>query len=168
MNVFIINSAPGVGKTSLMNNLQSRLKKGYAFLDGDDLGRVIPHVLNTGWLNLIQDNIVSCIDNFDGYKIKNCIVSFVFPTKERLERLYGLLRKRNHEIYHIILFCEKNRLIERIKRRNSQKIIEIRDSPEYDSMIRELNCDYKFDTSDMNVHDLCDEVYRVISDIGEV
>jgi hypothetical protein len=42
MNVFIINSAPGVGKTSLMNNLQSRLKRDYAFLDGDDLGRVIP------------------------------------------------------------------------------------------------------------------------------
>jgi len=80
--------------------------------------------------------------------------------------LYCFLRKRNHKIYHIILFCEKIRLIERIKARNSHKIIEIRDSPKYDSLIRDLECDYKFDTSDMNMHDLCDELYRVISDIG--
>ncbi len=64
MRVIIINSAPGVGKTTMLKLLETKLPKGFALMDGDDVGRIVPLNLSIEWLNLIQDNFVSCAKNF--------------------------------------------------------------------------------------------------------
>jgi predicted ATPase len=54
MRVFILNSAPGAGKSSLINQLHSTIKEDFAFFDGDDIGTILPYQLNKRWLNLIH------------------------------------------------------------------------------------------------------------------
>lgn len=39
--LYIINSAPGIGKSTLLQNLHMGLPEGFAILDGDEVGRVI-------------------------------------------------------------------------------------------------------------------------------
>lgn len=53
MDVIIINSAPGVGKTTLLRILEKKLLNSYALIDGDDVGRTIPLSISIDWLNLI-------------------------------------------------------------------------------------------------------------------
>ena len=64
--VFIINSAPGIGKSTLLSKLHISLPNDFAILDGDDVGRVTPYTNSIEWLNLIQDNMISCCNNFKG------------------------------------------------------------------------------------------------------
>lgn len=168
MNVFLINSAPGVGKSTLLKNLQKIIKSNFAFIDGDDLGRINPTKLSREWLNLIQDNIVSCIDNYFNYGIDNTIVSFVFPTQERVERITKLLNNEKFKIYHIVLVCDKHILLKRVNIRNSQKIINVDDISKYDSMIRKLKCDYIIDTTNMDEKELCYETYKIIKKLEDI
>ena len=60
---YIINSAPGIGKSTLMKNLHARLPDGFALIDGDDVGKITPYQNNINWLNVIQDNITDCCFN---------------------------------------------------------------------------------------------------------
>ncbi|MCL2320946.1 MAG: hypothetical protein FWC47_02440 [Oscillospiraceae bacterium] len=41
--VYIVNSAPGVGKTTLMKKLHTKLPDGFALIDGDDVGKITPY-----------------------------------------------------------------------------------------------------------------------------
>jgi len=168
MNIFLINSAPGVGKSTLLKNLQKTIKSNYAFIDGDDLGRITPYKLSRKWLDLIQDNIVSCINNYFNYGINNTIVSFVFPTQKRIERITTLLNNEKFKIYHITLVCDEHILIKRVNTRNSQKIINVDDISKYDSMIRKLRFDYIIDTTNKDEDDLCYETYKIIKKLEEI
>lgn len=92
MNAIIINAAPGVGKTTLLKLLEDKLLNDFAVIDGDDVGRTIPLENTVDWLNLIQNNIVDCAKNFKDYNIETLIISFIFPSQERLQRLVNLLK----------------------------------------------------------------------------
>ena len=59
MKVIILNSAPGVGKSTLLKKLESNLPEGFAIIDSDDMARIIPLELTIEWLNLMQDTVIS-------------------------------------------------------------------------------------------------------------
>lgn len=160
--VFIINSAPGVGKTTLLKLLQDKLQNRFALLDGDDVGRVIPLENTLDWLNLIQDNMVSCCVNFRLYKKSDIILSFVFPSTERIQRLQGLLKKEDFSTCHIALVCEENEVERRIKERNTSKLIGINKAKEHNRAIKELHADCQIDTTFKNKDEVADEVINLI------
>lgn len=91
MNAIILNASSGVGKTTLLKQLERNLPEGFAVIDGDDVGRIVPLKLSLEWLDLIQENIVSCAKNYKEYGTKVLIISFVFPCEKRLERLNNKL-----------------------------------------------------------------------------
>ena len=144
---YIINSAPGIGKSTLMKNLHTRLPDGFALIDGDNIGRIIPYQNNITWLNIIQDNIVDCCLNFKRYGFTNCIISFVFPTEERLERLKNLLTSKGFKIVHIILECDENEMCKRIIKRNTSKLINTDKAKKLNSELKLLSADFRIDTT---------------------
>lgn len=145
--VYIINSAPGVGKSTLLNNLHFRLSNGFAIIDGDDVGRIMPYQSDINWLNLIQDNIADCCFNYKKYGFVNCIISFVFPTEERLERITNLLSARGFEVKHIIIACDDNEMERRITQRNTSRIINVEKAKKLNQQMKILFADFKVDTT---------------------
>lgn len=89
-----INTAPGISKSTLLSKLHALLPDNFAILDGDDLGRVTTYKNSIEWLNLIQDNMVSYCNNFRAYGKTNVILSFAFPSEERINRLRDRLCNR--------------------------------------------------------------------------
>lgn len=162
MKAIIINSAPGVGKTTLLKLLEKKLPNGYALIDGDDVGRTVPLSLSVDWLNLIQDNIIACAKNFKAYGINTLIISFVFPAQERIERLTKLLKKEGISVYHITLICEPSVLKERIVKRNTTKIMNPERAIKCNDQIRELQSDFSIDTTYKSAEEIEDIVYKLV------
>jgi hypothetical protein len=165
MRVFILNSAPGVGKTSLINKLNTTIKEDFAFFDGDDVGRIVPYQLNKKWLNLIQDNLVCCAANCTKYNINNIVISFVFPTTERVERIKNKLIDHGFDVIHIALTCEKEELLRRLRERNNQKIVDIESGVKYNEMIKDLDADFLINTTKLSKKKVANELLKIINDI---
>lgn len=124
MKVIILNAAPGVGKLTLLKLMEKALPNGCAIVDGDDVGRTIPLQVSMEWLNLIQDNIVSCAKNYRDFGIKYLIISFIFPSQERIDRLLNLLRNNNIQLlYTYSLICDDAEIRKRIFIRNTTRVM---------------------------------------------
>lgn len=162
MNAIIINSAPGVGKTTLLKMFEKKLLNGYALIDGDDVGRIIPLSISIDWLNLIQDNIIACAKNFKDYNTKTLIISFVFPSQERVQRLVSLLKKEGISVYHITLICEPSILKERIVKRNTTKIMNPERAIQCNNQITKLQSDYSINTTKKSPEEVGDIVCELV------
>lgn len=148
MKVIILNSAPGVGKTTLLKQIEKVLQKDFAVLDGDDVGRLVPLSLSIEWLDLIQENIVSCAINYRDFGVKFLIVSFVFPSENRLHRLTNLLACQDIKILCIIaLYCNEVELEKRIQKRNTTRIMNIERAINCNRQIKQLKSDFLIDTT---------------------
>lgn len=161
---YIINSAPGVGKSTLLRNLHLRLPDGFAIIDGDDVGRIIPYQNNINWLNVIQDNIADCCLNFKRYGNKNCIISFVFPGEERLNRITQLLNARGFEIVHILLECNEHEIERRITIRDTSRLINIENAKRLSREMSALSVDFKVDTTRIGADQVTDIILAYILD----
>jgi len=160
---YIINSAPGIGKSTLIKNLHTRLPNGFALIDGDDVGRISPYENSIKWLNVMQDNIADCCANFKLYGFDNCVVTFVFPVKERLERMKGLLTVKGFETLHVILECDEDEMCRRITQRNTSKLINTEKAKELNKALKILNADFRIDTTYTNAEDVANKVLEYIA-----
>jgi gluconate kinase len=160
--VFILNAAPGCGKTSVMNILQYKLPKGYAFIDGDDVCRLSSAEINLEWLNLMQDNIVACAKNYYDYGNEHIIICFVFPSKERFERLKNLLEMYSLRVAHIVMSSEEQEVERRIRQRNTQKLISIERALECNKNIKLIKADFSIDTTYIQIERVADDIYDFI------
>lgn len=160
--VFILNSAPGVGKTTALRLLQEKLTEDFSFLDGDDVGRIVPLENTIEWLNMIQDNIVSCCVNFRLYGKRNSVIGFVFPSGERIGRLKALLEKAGFHVCHITIFCDDEEIEKRIRKRNTSKLISIDKAKELNERIRQLDSDFRINTTELDNDETTNEILNFI------
>lgn len=160
---YIINSAPGVGKSTLLKNLHLRLPNGFSIIDGDDVGRVNPYENNINWLNLIQDNIVACCSNYKSYGFGNCMISFVFPDEERLKRITELLNSRGFEVVQILIDCEENEMVRRITERNTSKMISVEKAKQLNQKMKSLSADFRIDNTNISADKVADLMIEYIS-----
>ncbi|MCL2299258.1 MAG: ATP-binding protein [Firmicutes bacterium] len=160
--VYIINSAPGVGKSTLLKKLHDRLPNGFAVIDGDDVGRITPYQNNANWLNAMQDNLVDCCSNFRNYGFSRCVVAFVFPNAERLSRLTDMLAGRGFHTSHILLICSEDEIERRLTQRNTSKIINVNQAKALNRQIQSLNADIRADTTEITADEVADLVNHYI------
>ena len=161
--MYIINSAPGVGKSTLLKSLHSMLPDGFAILDGDDLGRVTPYRNDTNWLNAIQDNLVGCCVNFRSYGYTRCIAGFVFPAEERLNRITGMLIGEGFKVMHILLDCGEAEIERRITQRNTSRIINVQQAQALSHQMKQLAADCRIDTTDISSQEVANAVYASVT-----
>ena len=164
--VYIINSTSGVGKSTLLKNLHTQLPDSFAIIDGDDVGRVVPYNNNINWLNLIQDNISDCCSNYKKYGYNNCIVSFVLPVKERLERLSNMLKRNDFCTKHIILECSEDEIERRLKERNTSKILNIEQAKNISREIKNLSADFRVDNPNIMPDEIAELILNYIMEIN--
>ncbi len=156
--VFMLNAAPGVGKSALLRDLSFLLPDGFALADGDDLGRTVPYRDTLPWLDLIQDNIVSCCKNYGEYGCPYIIAGFVFPVRERLFRLQGLLEEQGFAVEHIVLTCAEPELRKRIRERNTSRLISPDRAVMLNNAISGLPADLQLDTTRLGIREVAESV----------
>lgn len=161
---FVINSAPGGGKSTLLKALHSLLPDGFAVIDGDDVGKVTPYLNNINWLNVMQDNIADCCRNYKAYGFHHCIIGFVFPVQERLDRMVNLLNNRGFGVKHILLSCGDSEISQRIAKRSTGRLINIEQALKLNQQLHLLPSDYKIDTTFLNVEGVTAKVMAYITE----
>lgn len=165
MKAIILNTSSGVGKTTLLKQLERNLPEGFAVIDGDDVGRNVPLKLSLEWLDLIQDNIVACANNYKKYGARVLVITFVFPSEERLERLNHKLEQLGILTKMICIYCDNNILEERLIKRNTSRILSIQSAIENNIKIKALKADYSFDTSFIMPQEVMESFIYALDDI---
>lgn len=117
MTAIVITGAPGIGKTTLLPLLADSLDGKGAFLDEDDVGCTRPSSLAMDRLDLIQDNICSCADNFAAWGARWFAAAYVFPSQERMDRIVTKLKEAGHHVLAIGLTADDGVLVERHRNR---------------------------------------------------
>jgi len=133
LDAIIITAAPGIGKTTIFPYLAEKLSEKSALLDGDNVSRLIPFSLSIEWLNLVQDNIAACAENFARCGIRYFITCFCLPTQERLNRLTNLLRNLGYHVCCIALIADNDALLDRLRQRGG---CDIRDADDFAEALR--------------------------------
>jgi hypothetical protein len=128
LDAIIITAAPGIGKTTIFPILAEKLPRKSALLDGDNVGCLIPFSLSQEWLNLVQDNIAACAENFARCGIRYFVTCFCLPSQERLNRLTGLLSNLGYQVHSIALIADDDSLLERNRQRGG---CDVRDADEF-------------------------------------
>ena len=117
MVVIIVTGAPAVGKTALLPVVADALGEKGAFLDGDAVGRTRPLARTIERLNLIQDNICSCADNFAGWGARYLVTCFVLPSHARVDRIKTKLEVAGHATVAVALVASDAEMIARIRQK---------------------------------------------------
>ena len=158
MNTIIITGAPGVGKTTTLPAICDKLPQKNGFIDGDSVGRTQPLDTELDRLNLIQDNICACAQNFQKWEAEWFVAGFVLPTEERIKRLSNALKKLGCNVHIIGLVTDK----ETLTKRNKEKTESYgRDSGcilgaiELNEMIKEIKI---IDTTTMSVNQVAEQI----------
>ena len=133
LEAIIITAAPGIGKTTVFPILAETLPEKSALLDGDSVGCLLPFSLSLEWLDLVQDNIAACAENFAGCGIRYFVTCFCFPSQERLDRLTGLLSNLGYQVHRIALIADDSSLLERNRQRGG---CDVRDTAEFAETLR--------------------------------
>ncbi|MBD3244005.1 MAG: hypothetical protein GF331_25655 [Chitinivibrionales bacterium] len=121
MKVFVINGTSFVGKSTALRLLHDRLPGKCAVMDGDDVGRVRPFELSREWLDLIQDNILSCALNFDAAGVEYFLFAFPFPGPNRTGRLTSIFESRGYTLNWVNLIASDTALEQRFRLRGGTK-----------------------------------------------
>lgn len=161
MNTILITGAPGVGKTTILPAICERLPQKNGFIDGDSVGRTTPLDIELDRLNLIQDNICSCAQNFQKWGAKWFVAGFVLPTQERMQRLTDALKKLGCHVHIIGLVADK----ETLSKRNKEKDESYGKDPgsilgaiELNGMIKEIRGIHIIDTTILSVNQVAEQV----------
>jgi predicted ABC-type ATPase len=81
-----VGGAPGVGKSSVARELLARLRE-CVWLDGDDLWRMHPFVVNDTATNMVEHNIQSVLLSFIRTGFSVVIFTWVLHDKAIIDRL---------------------------------------------------------------------------------
>ena len=165
LDAIIITAAPGLGKTTILSILAEKLPGKSALLDGDNVGRLIPFSLSREWLNLVQDNIAACAENFARCGIRYFVTCFCLPSQERLNRLTGLLSNLGYQVHSIALIADDDSLLDRNRQRGG---CDVQDADEFaetlhcNKAIKELESVHLINTTNMSPEHIGQEIVQTI------
>jgi hypothetical protein len=168
MEAIVITAAPAIGKSTLFASLAEKLPGRSAFLDGDDVGHVVPFHLTRKWLDLVQDNIAACAANFAECGVRCFVTAFCLPSRERVDRLGRLLEEIGCRVHIIGLVSDDETLLERNRARGGE---DIRDAEEFaESLrcnrgIRELKGVTLIDTTGIDIEETAVQVLQTIMNL---
>jgi len=111
--LILIGGAPGVGKSTLASGLNQALA-GSIWLDGDDLWRMDPFIVNDYTKQMVQKNIGFSLSLFLEGQFKHVIFSWVMHKKSIVEQILASLNTDNYRLIHLTLATSAEELRKRI------------------------------------------------------
>ena len=166
MHVIVITGAPGIGKTAVLPRVVELLPEKAAFLDGDCIGRTCPTQRTLERLNLIQDNIRACADNFARWGADNLVTGFVFPSAERVQRITDILRSAGHAVSVVALVAEEATVLCRHKKKSGDHSHDaecLAEAIRCNTSIRNLDGVEMIDTTHMTLEQMVSAIVQAAS-----
>jgi hypothetical protein len=166
MHVYIINGAPGIGKTTLLRTILGHLPADSAVLDGDDVARLQPCDASPRWVNLVQANLVACAANMQQAGVAHLLMGFVFPGEWAYQHLNALLGTAGLSPIWINLVADDACLLARHQARGETRQDIFHESIEFNASIRSLAQAHdliSIDTTLLEVDAVCRLVLAVIA-----
>ena len=108
----VLAGAPATGKTTVAQLLLAATEDA-GWVDGDDLWRINPWVVNDRTKRLVEDNLVAVLGNFLDAGYSTVILSWVLPRASILSRLVAGLGDRPHQLWPFVLTCSRQTLAAR-------------------------------------------------------
>ncbi len=121
--VFAVTGPPGAGKTTLVKALAQKCPFQSAYIDGDDLGNTRPGGLDNARLELIENNLVSCLDNFRAWGANYVFCAWVFEHPHRIEAFTERVRGAGYPFQVAALDAPIDELVHRIQTRPDPRFV---------------------------------------------
>ena len=109
-----IGGPPGVGKSTVAKILLNELED-CAWLDGDDVWRMSPFIVNTKTKTMVENNIKFVLNSFLSAHYSNILFTWVLHSNSIVDTLISELDKAEFELLHFSLVCDETALTDRIK-----------------------------------------------------
>ncbi|MDD2211231.1 MAG: AAA family ATPase [Candidatus Cloacimonetes bacterium] len=111
--LILISGALGVGKSTLADSLNRSLSAS-VWLEGDDLWRMDPFIVNDATKQMVLKNIGFVLSSFLNSQFQHVIFSWVMHKKSIIEQILASLDTNSYHLIHINLACNERELLRRI------------------------------------------------------
>ena len=111
--LLFIGGAPGVGKSKVAHELL-RLVKNSIWLDGDDLWRMQPFVVNEAMTNMVERNIQFVLRSFLKAGFMHVFFTWVLHDQAIIDRILEGLDDERFQFSMFTLVCDKRTLLTRL------------------------------------------------------
>lgn len=117
--IVFIGGAPGVGKTTVTRYLFKELDKA-VWLDGDDVWRMNPFIVNTETKTMVEKNIKFVLNSFIQARFPYILFTWVLHTDSIINGLLKGLNRSEYDFHNFTLMCDENTLKKRIVNDNGR------------------------------------------------
>jgi len=111
--LILIGGAPGIGKSTVAELLYQHLDNS-VWLDGDDLWRMHPYIVNEDTKSMVLDNIGFVLSSFLRKPFGYVIFSWVMHEPQIVDAILDRLKDCEFQLLHITLGCREEALLKRI------------------------------------------------------
>ena len=108
-----IGGAPGVGKSTVVMELFAQIDRS-VWLDGDDVWRMHPFVVNDATMHMVERNIQFVLRSFLKTGFSCIFFTWVLHQDSIVERLLQGLEDQQFEFLHFTLVCDEPTLMKRL------------------------------------------------------
>jgi adenylate kinase family enzyme len=120
--LLLLAGPPGVGKTTVARTLFQRLPSA-AWLDGDDVWRIRPWVVEERTTQLVEHNLVHVLGAYLAAGYDEVLLSWVLHRQDLVDRLLLRLGQPSH--LHVALVCTPEELLDRRRSRGETERHEV-------------------------------------------
>ena len=114
------------------------------------------------WLDLVQDNLLACTENLAALDLRHLLLAFVFPSRERMERLNRVFAARGYTLRWINLVADDDSLEARLRQRGVTGEDILGSAREMNAQIRGFEDMPCIDTTDIDIEALVNRVLEMI------
>ena len=111
--LILIGGAPGIGKSTVAELLYQHLENS-VWLDGDDLWRMHPFIVNDQTKLMVLDNIGCVLGSFLKASFEYVILSWVMHEPQIVDAILDRLKDCEFSLVHFTLGCREHALLNRI------------------------------------------------------
>jgi len=112
-HLILIGGAPGVGKSTVARKIFTHLDN-CVWLDGDNLWRMNPFIVNEKTKQMVERNIHYVLRSFIKEDFSYVLFTWVLHLESTIKRLLSALPRSQFELFHFTLICSEQTLKTRI------------------------------------------------------
>ena len=111
--LIFIGGAPGIGKSTVARLLLNDLKD-CVWLDGDDLWRMHPFIVNDNTKIMVEKNIRFVLNSFIQARFSYILFTWVLHLDSIIDAILNGMDQTGYDFVHFTLVCDEKTLKERL------------------------------------------------------